>query len=116
MMEGIGVGLAIGFLVLLFAIGAYIDRKKEKHGVQIEMIRARLILLSTDPKEIEEFLLNKEPYITKEMIEQLINRVSEIKAEQVINQDWAEKTRVAEEDVLTIQGRDPNVRSSSGSI
>ena len=92
MMTGIGVGLAFGAIFLMFSIGMYADikstREKRRSGVQIEMIRARLMLLSTSPKEIEEFLMNKEPYITQEMIEQLINRVAEIKADEAINKDW----------------------------
>lgn len=83
----VGVGFGI---VLLIGIGIYYaDFKKDKHGVQIEMIRAQLMLLSNDTKEIEEFLMHKEPYITKEMIDKLINRVAEIKAEEVIDNDWA---------------------------
>jgi hypothetical protein len=70
--------------------------KRKREGVQIEMIRARLMLLSTNPKEIQEFLENKEPYITQEMIDQLINRVAEIKAEEVIDESWERKTKQVE--------------------
>lgn len=72
----------IGLFLLLFVMGLFgkADRKK---GVQIENIRAQLMLLSTDAKEIEDFLLLKEPYITQELINLLIARVAEIKTGSV---------------------------------
>jgi len=105
MMECLGIGLGIGLVIIMFASFFYSDHKRVKEGVQIEMIRARIMLLSTDPFEIQKFLENKEPYITKDMIEQLINRIAEIKAEESINMDWASKLRIvsAEKEVETTE-------------
>lgn len=70
-------------LFILFIIVSAVDRRSPKKGVQIENIRAQLMLLSTDAKEIEDFLMLKEPYITQELISQLIARVAELKTEKV---------------------------------
>lgn len=82
-------GLGVATFITIWIGSVYSDRKRKREGVQIEMIRARLMLLSTNPKEIQEFLENKEPYITQDMIDQLINRVAEIKAEETIDKSWS---------------------------
>jgi hypothetical protein len=87
----VGLGIA-----LFIALGIFFDLKRKKEGVQIEMIRARLMLLSANPQEIQEFLECKEPYITKDMIEQLINRVAGIRAEEMIDEDWGRKSKLLE--------------------
>jgi len=89
-------GLGIGVFIFFIFMAIYSDIKERKKGVQIEMIRARLLLLSSDPKAIEEFLVVKESSLTKEMIDDLINRVVEIKAEEVIDKDWANKAKQVE--------------------
>jgi hypothetical protein len=89
-------GLGVAAFVAIWIGSVHSDLKRKREGVQIEMIRARIMLLSTDTKEIQEFLENKESYITQEMINQLINRVAEIKAEEVIDKDWAKKAQQME--------------------
>jgi hypothetical protein len=89
-------------LFVLFYITQKIDgRKKKNEGVQIEMIRAKILLLSSSPIEISNFLELKEPYLTEDMINQLINRIAELKADETINNDWNTKlTRIAVPEVI----------------
>jgi hypothetical protein len=82
----------IGLFIMFCIAGIYNDIKQQKHGVQIENIKARILLLSDDSKEISNFLITKEPYIAKDLIEQLINRLAELKADEVIVKDWSNKT------------------------
>lgn len=72
----------VGLFLLLFVMGL-LGKADRKKGVQIENIRAQLMLLSTDAKEIEAFLMLKEPYITQELINLLIARVAELKVSPV---------------------------------
>lgn len=88
----------IGAIALLLFIELSKRRRKEK-GVQIEMIRARIKLQSNSPKEIERFLLQKEPYLTNDMIDQLINRIGELNADRTLNESWDTRyARIAPED------------------
>lgn len=77
--------VAVSVIGLIVIRGLYRTfwKSKKNEGVQIENIRAKLILLSTDPKEIEDFLMLKEPYITQELIDLLIARVAELKNNKV---------------------------------
>jgi DNA-binding transcriptional MerR regulator len=88
-------------VVAIVGISLYVasmpDSRRAKKGVQIENIRAQLMLLSADPKEIEAFLLGEDlPYITQELITQLIARIVELKLDNTIaNDDDFLKKRIA---------------------
>lgn len=83
-------------LVLSIVVGLVrAVNKSKKSGVQIENIRAQLILPSTDYKAMEEFLLVKEPYLTAELIILLINRINELKVEDQIKEDFDSKLRIS---------------------
>jgi hypothetical protein len=83
-------------LVLVIVSGLFSSvRKSRKEGVQIENIRAQLILPSTNHEELEAFLLDKEPYLKPELIQQLIDRIQELKTDAQLGADFDAKLRVA---------------------
>ena len=83
-------------LVLVIVSGLFSSvRKSRKEGVQIENIRAQLILPSTNHEELETFLLNKELYLKPELIQQLIDRIQELKTDAQLGADFDAKLRVA---------------------
>jgi hypothetical protein len=45
---------------------------------------------------MEVFLLNKEPYLTPELIKQLIDRINELKADELLEKEFNTKLRVAQ--------------------
>lgn len=89
----IGGPLLVG---LILAIGLFSSvRSSKKNGVQIENIRAQLILPTTDYKAMETFLLNKEPYLTPELIKQLIDRINELKIDAQLIEQFDAKLRIS---------------------
>lgn len=89
-------------LFITFTIVQRLHHKwKKDEGVKIEMIRAKIMLQSNDPKEIEDFLLDKEPYLTEEIINQLINRIGELKADKALDDDWDKRyARIATDTIV----------------
>lgn len=87
---GATVLIVVVLAVLIFSI--YKDesyaRRRKQAGEQIENIRAQLMLLSTDHNEIYEFLMLKEPYISQDLIQQLINRITELRIDENVKTEW----------------------------
>lgn len=82
--------------VLSVAAGLFFSVKKaKKEGVRIENIRAQLILPTTNYHQMENFLLAKEPYLSPELIQQLINRIQELKTDAQIGEDFDARLRVS---------------------
>lgn len=92
------VGGPFALLTLCFVTLGFLslgNKKARAKGVQIENIRAELILPSTNYRELEEFLLNKEPYLKPELITQLIDRIKELKTDAMIIEEFDAKLRVS---------------------
>lgn len=89
----IGGPLLVGLILTLGLFSSI--RSSKKNGVQIENIRAQLILPTTDYKAMETFLLNKEPYLTPELIKQLIDRINELKTDAQLIEQFDAKLRVS---------------------
>ena len=58
------------------------------------------MLASTNAGEIQEFLENKVPYITKELRDQLVSRIIELKSDEVIEEDWRRKSAEVQHKVV----------------
>ena len=95
-------------LVLFVIMGAFFSVKRAvKHGVQIENIRAQLILPTTDYQAMEKFLLAKEPYLAPDMIQQLINRIQELKTDALQFEEFDSKLRIASPQTEDLQEEAP---------
>ena len=80
-----GVLAVLAFCIIKDEMSA---RRRKQAGEQIENIRAQLMLLSTNHNEIYEFLMLKEPYISQDLIQQLINRITELRIDENVKTEW----------------------------
>lgn len=87
--------IAVIFLGVLL-VEAWDDRAfHTRKGVRECNTKAQILLVSTDPDEIESWLLIKEPYITEALAKALLNRVIELKTERFLDEEWVRKMRVS---------------------
>jgi hypothetical protein len=60
-----------------------VEQKQSKHN-SIDKV-ARVKLISDDPKDIEYFITTNSQYLSDDMVERLVSRIEDIKADQVVN-------------------------------
>lgn len=75
-------------VITIFLCNKLWSEHRRSKGVQIENIRAQLMLASNDCNEVECFLLAKEPYITRELVQKLIERILELKTDESLGLKW----------------------------
>jgi hypothetical protein len=60
-----------------------VEQKQSKYN-SIDKV-ARVKLISDDPKDIEYFITTNAQYLSDDMVERLVSRIEDIKADQVVN-------------------------------
>lgn len=88
--------IVISFFGIVYFIGCIYDFFRKKNRQRTEKIRSQLILLSNSTLDIENYLISNEKYLTPDVVEQLIARFAELKADEKIEQDWQTRFRVEE--------------------
>lgn len=93
--------VGIGILILVYQVflSDMIKAKRQqvkdseaKHD-SIEKI-AKVKLVSDDPKDIEKFITDNAQYLSDDMVQRLVDRIDNIKNDNVINADTLLKKRI----------------------
>jgi hypothetical protein len=86
---------SVALILLLLRLFSRRDSFANRQGVRECNTKAQILLASTDPDEIEAWLLTKEPYITAALASALLTRIVELKTDAAIETDWKRREEAA---------------------